>query len=86
MHHLTIEKVKIRCIESNEVKGIVRDLDKKDEEIKFLREENEKTKNLVNELITNPETDAEIKLLKEENEKIKKLLGELMENMKVKID
>jgi len=86
MHHLTIEKVKVRRIESNEVKGIVRDLDKKDEEIKFLKEENEKTKNLVNELITNTETDADIRLLKEENEKIKRLLGELMENMKSKVD
>ncbi|MDI6725282.1 MAG: hypothetical protein QMD61_11620, partial [Methanobacterium sp.] len=61
-------------------------LDKKDEEIKFLKEENEKTKNLVNELITNTETDADIRLLKEENEKIKRLLGELMENMKSKVD
>ena len=48
---LTLEKVKIRRIESDEVKGIVRDLDKKDEEIRMLRHENAITRKIVEDLI-----------------------------------
>lgn len=49
--HLTLEKVKIKRMESDEVKDIVRDLDKKDEEIKKLREENAITRKIVEDLI-----------------------------------
>jgi integrase len=51
LHHLTLEKVKIQRIESNEVKDIVRDLDKKDKEIKMLRKENAMTQKIVKDLI-----------------------------------
>lgn len=49
--HITLENVKIKRIESDEVKGIVRELDKKDEEIKLLKEENAKTRKLIEDLI-----------------------------------
>lgn len=51
LHHLTLEKVKIQRMESDEVKDIVRDLDKKDEEIKKLREENAMTRKIVKDFI-----------------------------------
>ena len=51
LHLLTLEKVKIQRIESDEVKDIVRDLDKKDEEIKKLREENAMTRKIVKDFI-----------------------------------
>jgi integrase len=51
LNHLTLEKVKTRRIKSSEVKDIVRDLDKKEEEIKQLREENAMTRKIVEDLI-----------------------------------
>lgn len=51
VHYLTLEKVKVRRMESNEVKDIVRDLDKKEEEIRMLRQENEITRKIVEDLI-----------------------------------
>ncbi|OEC84933.1 MULTISPECIES: tyrosine-type recombinase/integrase [Methanobacterium] len=51
LHHLTLEKIKVQRIKSEEVKDIVRDLDKKDKEIKMLREENAMTQKIVKDLI-----------------------------------
>ena len=56
LHHLTLEKVKIRRMESEEVKDIVRDLDKKDEEIRILREENAMTRKIVKDFIETMKT------------------------------
>jgi len=63
----------------------------KDHEIRLLKEENErireenlKTKKLVEDFINNAGTDEEIKLLREENAKTKKLVEDLMKNIKMK--
>lgn len=81
------EKIKIQEKEIKKLKA------EKDREIKFLREENEKTKKLVEELINNTGTNDEIKLLREENARIieenlktKRLVEDLIKTMNSKDD